>query len=188
MRYRIPIIFIILVALIVGVFVYRRESKNTINSVFKKLPFFSDNKSNGEVSEASLTYNDQLLPFSFKYPSDFHTSSFTESADFNGEEIRVILVQDKSASGFQIVITPFTSADTKVTEERIKKEVPDLVISDAESIFVGRDANGLAFVSGAQSAKQREVWFIYNEYLYQISAPLEVDKTVQAVLNSWQFK
>jgi hypothetical protein len=50
--------------------------------------------------------------------------------------------------------------------------------------------SGLAFVSDNEAfgGRSREVWFVYDGYLYQISTYLGMDQLVQNVLASWTFR
>ena len=131
------------------------------------------------------TYTSPTYKFSFKYPKEFTTSAVS---DGNGGD--VVLVQNTAKDiGVQILITPFDGDDTDVTEALIRKDIPDMKISDGQEVLVGANRKGLAFVSDNEAfgGKSREVWFIFNGHLYQISTYAELDGFLKGLFATWQF-
>ena len=127
------------------------------------------------------TYTHQRLGFSFEFPEGFKVGEFGEGIE--GEE--QILVQ-KNNVGFQLKITPFEE-DIILTEQRIKEDIPDIVIKEPLQIKVG-EAIALAFLSESESLGQtREVWWVYKGNLYQITTYTEFDETMVAILETWKF-
>jgi len=130
------------------------------------------------------TYNQPIYGFSFKYPKAFAVSEISS----NGS--KVILVQNTLKNiGVQIVISPFDGADSDITEAFIKSELPDLKISEPREVLVGSGRKGLAFMSdnAAFGGKSREVWFVFNNNLYQISAYAELDGFLKGLFGTWKF-
>ena len=140
------------------------------------------------TSDNSVEYLNTSHSFSFKYPKDMKVENFKESED----SPEVILVQNANeGKGFQIVITPFDEdVGNKLSKERIKLDVPDLLVKDEQSILIGQNGEGLAFLSDNADfgGKSREVWFVFNGFLYQISTYAHLDPILQSVFSTWQFK
>ena len=139
-------------------------------------------------NDGSKIYSDNDYSFSFKYPQDFSIGAFSDA-----ENTKTILVQNaEKTAGIQIYISSFGENIT-LTPERIKKDVPDIAMSDVKSISVGQEqrsdlptaqaglsvpalrsdlVTAVSFQSGnVSTGKSREVWFVYKSDLYQISAP-----------------
>jgi len=132
----------------------------------------------------SKEFSDKTLNFSFRYPSDLNVSRFPK------DEGEVILVQTDKGRGFQIMISSFDEPGSVLTEERIKQDIPDLVIKDVQTLLLGDNGRGLAFISDNENfdGNSREVWFIYKNHFYQISTYTNLDPLLQSVLNTWKFE
>jgi len=135
------------------------------------------------------THNSPNYHFSFRYPENYTASAF---GDFlpDGTEASTIVVQDASnLQGFQIRISPFDE-DIDMTEGRIRKDIPDLEIREAQEVVIGPARKGLAFLSDneAYGGASREVWFVFRGNLYQISTYASLDQLLQQVLGTWEFK
>jgi hypothetical protein len=132
------------------------------------------------------TYEHAANKFSFKYPEDFTVSSIT-----NDDESEVILVQNIAKNiGVQILISSFKGDDIDVTAETIKADLPDLKISDPQTVEIGDNRKGLAFMSDSKEfgGQSREVWFVFRGSLYQISTYAELDGFLKGLFGTWQFK
>lgn len=139
-------------------------------------------------------YTDSQYNFSFEYPKDFTATKFGE-----GEDGDTILVQKQgSKEGFQIFISPFDEPGP-LTEERVKQDLPDLKMESPEqrvlkiTVDSGSSApsgvEGLIFFSEEASlGKTREIWFIQNGFLYQVSTYKEFDSLVAKILETWRFQ
>lgn len=142
----------------------------------------------GEQSVAAATlidwktYDDSVYGFSFKYPQEFNVGRFLD--DYR--EHIVVQNADKR-QGFQIVISPFDE-EIDITRERIKEDIRDISVEDPQPVELGKYGKGLAFLSRNNSfGKSREVWFVFDGNLYQVSTYASLDTLLQAVMNSWQF-
>ena len=129
-------------------------------------------QSRTEESQSSLAdlqsgkkeiYRHNSPEFSFEYPEGFGVGNFNQEADGS----QTVLLQ-KGNVGFQLTITPFDE-DIVLTEARIKEDAPDMAIEQAIQIKIG-EAQGVVFLSEDESlGKTREIWWVYNGYLYQIT-------------------
>lgn len=129
----------------------------------------------------SNTFTDDSLGFSFVIPPGFHAQ---KTLDDSGE---TVLVQSADEShGFQVYITPFTDPASSVTKARIQSEAK-LTVANDSSITVAGAAQGLQFDSTADTPPTRQVWFVYNGYLYQASTWASDANLLQTILASWHF-
>lgn len=119
--------------------------------------------------------------FSFEYPAGWNASSFSEG------EGEVVLMQntDKQAS-LQIYIMMFEETGP-ITKERILEDLPDLKIVSEKQINIAGTINALSFESENESSqKTQEVWFVYNNFLYQISAAGN-GEVLDKIIQTWKF-
>lgn len=196
-QYRRVLIAVVLVALVAGgagIFIFKREAGKMPAAKILDLPFQTVVSENKEGTDTSImqkktytlteNYHNAKHRFSFKYPSGF---AVRESAVSGGESLTV---ENSSAEGFQIYITPFDETGD-ITVERIKHDVPDLNVADPRPLLIGASSGkGLAFISDnpAWEGKSREVWFVYRGSLYQISTYARLDTLLQSVFGTWTFE
>lgn len=140
------------------------------------------------VPPLSTPYTNSTYNFSVTLPQGFAASEAADPAN----AADTIVFQDAHADGIQIVVTPFdedTGGGYTLTQERILGDVPDLSMSDVQSVQVGDHYTGVAFKSNnpAFGGSTREVWFVFRGNLYQISTYEKFDDLLKAVFGTWQF-
>ena len=181
----------------------------------------------GKVAELSqndgasvATYRHPTLGFSFQYPKDFKVGLFPDGigetivveGDANVAKVKPSQPsQDEGLTfaGFQIYITPFDESGP-LTFERVKKEIPDLVLEGPQTIELRISESSKSPLDGERSdftvpalvffsrneslGKTREVWFVYPEspvpngnYLYQITAHASFDEELSKIMATWRF-
>ena len=132
------------------------------------------------------------LPFAFAYPKDFTLSTFTDG----GAEI-ILLKGKEPEKEAQIVIRafdePFDPAQGKpgpLTVERIQRDIPEMMIEEPQNVLIGSaQVPALLFWSeGGSAGRTREVWFILEGFLYQITASAEMDETLAKMMETWRFE
>lgn len=141
-----------------------------------------------KIDDSTNTYVHKKYNFTFNFPSNLKTSNFNEG---DGEQIQF---REAKGDWFQIYITPWDEGDT-ITPERIKKDIPDIVIKEPQHVIIGpgqKDGVGphaLIFLSKDSSlGETREVWFAMNGNLYQITTYKRLDALVGEVLSTLVFK
>jgi hypothetical protein len=192
----IAIVFGILVVGGIVVFLLTREGQNTFSSLnFGSFHLFGnknqsqDVNDNGETSTVknslSQTYTDGSYDFSFRYPDGFTASSFPE-----GETGYVVLVQKSGGrESFQIFISDFDESDS-ITPDRIKKDIPGFVIESPAEATIGekKDIHALIFLGQNESlGKTREIWFVREGNLYQVTTYADMDNLIGPILETWKF-
>ena len=134
------------------------------------------------VPALSKPYTNSKYHFSLMLPDDFTV----RESSMDGKDM--IVFQNSKSEGIQITISPYD--DIKVlTADMIEKELPDMKVSDAEPVEIGMYNKGVAFRSNndAFDGASREVWFVFDSKLYQISTYERFDKLLQKMFETWRF-
>ena len=155
-------------------------------------PVVADKISVGVVPPAPVTSTDTL-----RYRDPKGRFSFASSADFkvttvpDGEGGEMLTVQNSknTKEGLQIRIQQ-ADEDIAITPERIRADIPDLMVNEPQTFTLDGKARGTMFVSDDPSFddESREVWFSYERTVYQISTYLKYDSLVQKILGTWKFE
>lgn len=179
-----------------GAAFYIQQSDNEkIDSSFENLlqqesatQALGDGQSVDMVSPTAKKFTHALLGFSFEYPTQFSISSFGSAYDDSGET--VLLQGGGGEKGLQVLITPFDE-DIVLTEERIHRDIPDLVMSDVSTRILGTGAKTIQTIvftsTNSLMGKSKEAWFVRDGRLYQISAPYSAQDVLTEALDSWGF-
>ena len=188
------IIIIVVAAILVTVAIIflkvNKKSPSNKEESINEYPSVSDSIQNtytltpSEEDEKNNVYTDSQYKFSFQYPKDFTATKFRE-----GEGSDTILIQQKGGKGgFQIFISPFDEPGP-LTKERISQDLPDMKIESAENRVLKNGIPALLFFSSEASlGETREIWFVKNGYLYQITATKEIDSLVAEIVGTWKFQ
>ena len=175
-------LMMIVLVLIIGIlfFVYKNQSLK--NPIPEALTNFTAQNSVPIPITLDTPYINKTYGFSFKHPADFTVGEIQE------ETHTTFLVQKQDGSqGIQISVSSFDEA--VVTKERIKQDVPDIVIEQESPIEIEGVQAGLAFISnGAGAGKSREVWFSYKGHLYQATTLIAHDSILKSILATWNFE
>ena len=191
----IGIIAIVLVVIVGGVFLVSKKSgglkENTDEVRPRQMPLgtlerqkVETNDTLAQLASATLTetYRNTMYDFSLKYPKGFLTNSFRQGdADF------VTISDNATGLGVQISITSFDEPTTNITAERVKQDIPDIVINDPQDVLLGSLGRGIAFVDGSGSEAKRQVWFVARGHLFQLTTPIAFDATLKKMLTTWAF-
>src|SRR3989344_2921624 len=132
------------------------------------------------------TYKDPAGRFSFAYPKGYSASSFT--TEETGAE--TVLVQDKKANGFQIVISKLAEPAARLNVVDIETAIPDIKISEAQEFSISGEGGGVLFSSNNEffGGSARELWFVYKGVLYQASAFAKNRDLIDNLAKSWRFE
>ncbi len=126
-------------------------------------------------------YTNTKYGFSFNLPSLYipRMQSYDETAD--------ILTFDAAGdNSFQIFIMAYD--EPAINPERIKIDVPDIVIKNARAGTLD-GAEALVFESFEESLGETyEVWFARDGYLYQMMTYADKAEEVNKVLGTWKFQ
>lgn len=95
---------------------------------------------------------------------------------------------ENSEPVLQIFVTPYLPSE--ITEERLIKDVPGGAIKDINEVLigVGSDIRAVRFLSNHPGlGEAREVWFLRNGYLFEVTTRMANDAWLASVLRTWQF-
>jgi hypothetical protein len=136
----------------------------------------------GSPTTANLQiYTDPLHGFSFKHPAGYTVSAFEESGG------TMTLVTGPSADQtFQIFAQTFEEKGDLLTAERIKQDLPTMIIDNPATVVLGDGGHALIFLSGNDESRTREVWIADRGYLYQIKAPIAFDAGLARIMDTWR--
>lgn len=128
------------------------------------------------------TYTDTDYGFSFTYPREHETRPFSDL-----EDTKTILVENhQTKQGLQVFISSFDE-DIVLTPDRIKKEMPDLVVLEPQNRSLG-GVTGVVFRStNALDVESYEFWIVHGGKLYQVSAPIANKSLFEEMITTWHW-
>ena len=139
------------------------------------------------LSGGEEKYRNEKYGFEISLPKD---AEVTEIPDERGEIILVKITNDEllmpngGVFEMQIHIAPF-GEDVVLTEERIRHDIPNINMSNAQNVQID-GIGGVGFIDADQNT--REVWFVHNKTLYQITANPEQDQITSNILEKFRWE
>lgn len=134
------------------------------------------------AEKMQVRYRDHEHLFSFMYPEEFLVSEFTET----GNAKTLVFEVPGTEQAFQIFIAPFTGST--ITKSDIIRQIPSGVIEDLKEVIIGDGIRALVFWSDVPIlGKSREVWFIKNGYLYEVTTYAALDELMANILSTVRF-
>lgn len=125
-------------------------------------------------------YRSHLLGFQISYPEHLTVREYGKA-----NTSTIVFEDQKGEKGFQIFVVPY--ADTVVSEERLKMDIPSGVIKDPAEVVVG-GATATAFWStNMLFGETREVWFIRDGFLYEVTTYKDLDQWLAEIMKTWTF-
>jgi hypothetical protein len=126
-------------------------------------------------------YKNTAFHFSLLYPQNLQLQEYKEL----GGGLTVTFQDVAAQQEVQVFVTPY--GDAQITDARFKLDEPSGIKIDSTNIVVD-GAKGMEFFSSAPTMDDtREVWFIKNGYLYEVTTFKELDSWLQQILQTWQF-
>jgi hypothetical protein len=134
-----------------------------------------------EVPSGMREYKNINYHFSILYSAGLTV----EERNHDGGATTIVFEDRERVQGFQIFVRPYTGGE--LSEEQFKLDNPSGVREKLQPVTID-GAVGAAFYSQEPNlGPTREVWFVRDGYLYEVTTlkPLEAD--LQTVLLTWQF-
>jgi hypothetical protein len=125
-------------------------------------------------------YRSLLFRFSLFYPDDLKVIEYGE-----GKGTVITFENTKTRRGFQIFVVPYQ--EKVITPERFKMDVPSGVIKDKTDILVNGTPATMFYSTNAAMGETREVWFIKNGFLYEVTTYKELDAWLSNIMQTWRF-
>jgi len=133
------------------------------------------------VSETARLYKNLLFRFSLTYPKDLQVREYDD-----GTSASTITFEDAAGkNGFQIFIVPY--AENQITPQQFKKDVPSGVMKEPTDIIIGGERATMFYSQDLVKNKTREVWFIKDGFLYEITTDAALDNWLAQILSTWRF-
>ena len=104
-----------------------------------------------------------------------------------GKASETIIFTKKDEYAFQIFVTPYI--EKIITASRFKKDVKSEDIRERQEIYIGDNIRALMFKSTALTLGEvREVWFIYDGFIYESTIQIKDEKILANILNTLRFR
>lgn len=130
-----------------------------------------------------VKYENKKYGFSYYHSSQAAVTEYDEG----GGAMTIVQENLQKVRGLQIFIVPY--AEKTISEERFKADIPSGVRNNAEKTFIGkRGVEAVTFNSYDQFlGETREVWFIYNGHLYEVTTFRGVGDWFTPIMQTWRF-
>lgn len=133
------------------------------------------------VTEGTRSYKSASHRFGLLFPENLAVREYDEG----GGSMTVTFTDEKTGEKFQIYVTPYSG--TQITEERFKTDVPSGVYREPKDIIVDGTRATMFFSTNAIMGDVREVWFIHDGYLYEVTTYKELDEWLGQIMKTWKF-
>lgn len=133
------------------------------------------------VSADSREYRNLLFRFSLVYPQELTVREYDD-----GTSASTITFEDAAGKkGFQIFIVPY--AEKQITKAQLKKDIPSGIIEQPTDIIVDGTPATMFWSKDRVLGETREVWFIKDGFLFEITAKRELDAWLSSVMSRFSF-
>ncbi len=126
-----------------------------------------------------LVFDDPAGVFSFAYSAPYEMSRIEDGFS------ETLLVQHER-KGVQVYMTDFVNAGV-LNAARVKREVGGN-LNNLQDIQMPGGFPAVTFSTKNAEGDVWDVWFVYDQTLYQITADPRQDKILKKMLETWQFE
>lgn len=128
-----------------------------------------------------IEYRNEKYHFSLYHSPDEHIKEYDEG----GGAMTIALQNPQKIQGLQIFVVPYR--ESSISEQRFKRDVPSGVRTSVESAHVA-GVSAVTFVSrDTFLGDTREVWFLRNGYLYEVTTFKGLSDWLVPIMNTWRF-
>lgn len=127
-----------------------------------------------------LEYKSWIFKFSLLYPDDLRVKEYNE-----GRGTTIIFENAKKNKGFQIFAVPYL--EDYIIPERFKSDVPSGAIKGQTDILIDGARATMFYSENTAMGETREVWFIKNGFLYEVTTYRDLDAWLSAIMKNWDF-
>ena len=125
-------------------------------------------------------YKSFLLRFSILFPKDLSVKEYDEGAG------SLIVFEDAAGEkGFQVYVVPYDKE--KISKEQFTMDVPSGVMEEPTEIVIDGTHAAMFLSKNAILGDTREVWFIKNGFLYEVTTYKALDTWLANIMKSWRF-
>lgn len=126
-------------------------------------------------------YSNPRYRFSLYIPAAMKVGEFDE----RGGAFTVTFENALDAQGLQIFIVPYSGS--QVTDARFREDEPSGVRNDLASITIDGVTAASFYSTDSTLGDTREIWFINNGYLYEITTLKSLEPLLDTIMQSWKF-
>jgi hypothetical protein len=132
------------------------------------------------VVDGMRIYRSPLLRFELSYPEELSIREYGK-----GNTSTIVFEDSSGHNGFQVFVVPYT--EPTVSEQRFKMDVPSGVMKEPTQVLID-GVTATAFLSTSTLfGETREVWFIHNGFLYEVTTYKDLDSWLASIMSSWHF-
>ncbi|HUD03061.1 MAG TPA: hypothetical protein VMR46_03570 [Candidatus Paceibacterota bacterium] len=141
----------------------------------------------GEYATSSTTpvgflpFSNQQYHFSLYYPPDLVSTGQQEQ----GGAYTFSFQDADTNEGFEIYVTPY--GDSQVSAARFKLDEPSGKMDQPTPVVIDGATATMFFGHNDVMGDTREVWFIKNGYLYEVTSFKELDSWLGTIMQTWRF-
>lgn len=184
-------IFISTVALLlIGFLIYKNYTRSGVSQIFS-----TNQKENSTTTPTvnslntlpprtapagSKEYRSEAYHFSLFYPDTLSVKEYKEA----GGAQTITFSNNQGEYSFQIFVLPFK--ESQVTEKRFKMDIPSGVLKEPVDVIIDGIRATTFFSTNAIMGDTREVWFIKNGFLYEVTTYKELDTWLAGIMQSWK--
>jgi hypothetical protein len=128
-----------------------------------------------------LEYRNQRYHFSLFYSQELGVKEYGG----DGNSLTVTFGDNDPEHAFQIFVVPYNQQ--QITPERFKEDDLSGVMTEPTDVVVGGARATMFFSTNAVMGDTREVWFIKDGLLYEVTTYKALDTWLADILKSWQF-
>lgn len=155
------------------------------NSEIDIVPYI-DTAESSDASESSrgpmnIHYTNKRYRFSLEYPADLAVTEYDEA----GSAQSIVFENSDDSRGFQIYITPYAAGE--ITRERFLLDAPSGVMREPIDVIVDGSRATIFFGENPIMGETREVWFIYDGFLYEVVTFKKLDAWLADIIATWRF-
>ena len=135
-----------------------------------------------EVPLGTHEYKSSRYSFSILYPEKMTVKEFEES----GGATTIVFENTDDVQGFQIYVVPY--AESQISLDRIKQDILSGIIKDKKELEAGEGIMVTTFYSSdPHLGETREIWFVRNGFLFELTTIKLLESSLFNVLKTWQF-
>jgi len=125
-------------------------------------------------------YQNLLLKFSVTFPGAMSIKEYGK-----GSGSTIVFADEKTGKSFQVFVVPYS--EDFVTAERFKMDAPLGVMKEPKDITIDGVPATIFWSQDATMGETREVWFVHNGFLYEVTTFAELDPMLSEVMATWKF-
>ncbi len=175
--------FLVLSILIVGSFFLFKKKSDPMTDPVTAVDNFSTSVATTTLiaGEKANEYRNKQARFYLIYPENMEYKVYDE-----GNNSSTILFEEKDGDkSFQVFLTPF--GENTIPASRLKIDIPSGTYTKPEEAILKNGTRALIFFSNGPAGELREVWFIKNGYLFEITTYKEYDPWLGKIVESLNF-